>query len=156
LARPRDFGRARSVFFNTSHNSRRARVVLLLLVTCQLPQEQGVEKTVFSSSLTVRARGTLMRLAILTSFLVPTLHLAQMRELATPPEKPLDTLHQGATHKALSPDGKVLACGDGRAEVELFDTATGKKLGTLGLKLPLKSLVFSPDGKYLAVGSGRY
>jgi WD40 repeat protein len=57
---------------------------------------------------------------------------------------------------ALSPDGKALATGSmpgsWRNEVELWDTATGQRLGYMAAKTNnVLALAWSPDGKQLAV-----
>jgi WD40 repeat protein len=52
-----------------------------------------------------------------------------------------------------SPDGKRLASGGGRGEVEVWDAQTGLELLTLnGAQL---RLCFSPDGRRLASASGK-
>ncbi|HEX5273301.1 MAG TPA: hypothetical protein VFW33_22545, partial [Gemmataceae bacterium] len=54
---------------------------------------------------------------------------------------------------AISPDGKLLACGLAGGNVELFDTATGRSVRGFGLTTGVVlTLAFSPDGKLLAVG----
>lgn len=56
---------------------------------------------------------------------------------------------------AFSPDGKTLAAGQGRA-VHLFETATNKRLKTLGDHPgPVTAVRFSPDGKTLYAVGGR-
>ncbi len=57
---------------------------------------------------------------------------------------------------ALAPDGALLAVGcQGRAEVTLWDTATGQGRGVLaGHAAPVVALAFAPDGRHLAT-SGR-
>jgi WD40 repeat protein len=58
---------------------------------------------------------------------------------------------------ALSPDGKVLAAGEGRtdASIHLFDAVSGKDLcpPLKGHRVVVGGLVFWPDGKTLASGS---
>jgi RNA polymerase sigma factor (sigma-70 family) len=56
----------------------------------------------------------------------------------------------GGVAAALSPDGKVLALGDG-AVIRLWDVNTGKVAGEVtGRWLPVAGLAFAPDGKTLA------
>jgi WD40 repeat protein len=65
---------------------------------------------------------------------------------------------------ALSPDGRLLAAGNGTAagvgrtpglHIDLWHTATGKRVRTLkGHTAELRDLAFSPDGKTLASASG--
>jgi WD40 repeat protein len=55
---------------------------------------------------------------------------------------------------AFSPDGKLIASGNWRGEITLWDIATGKCLKTLGKHRKIVNCVaFSPDGKLLASGS---
>ncbi|HXG08158.1 MAG TPA: WD40 repeat domain-containing protein [Gemmataceae bacterium] len=70
--------------------------------------------------------------------------------------------HGAVTTLALSPDGKILAAGEGKSEagkylgsyVTLWDVATGKELATFqGHADHIESLAFAPDGKVLATGS---
>jgi hypothetical protein len=52
---------------------------------------------------------------------------------------------------AFSPDGRVLACGTGEAEIQLWDVATSKPLRRLKAhKADVTSVAFSPDGRRLA------
>jgi WD40 repeat protein len=61
---------------------------------------------------------------------------------------------------AFSPDGKTLACSNGRSvneninRITLWDIATGKELAALRLANQSYSLAFSPDGKMLAATEG--
>src|SRR5579864_3202488 len=55
-----------------------------------------------------------------------------------------------------SPNGKILAAGDGRNQIRLFDVETGQELRSLKREirnqLPFFPMVFSPDGMTLATG----
>jgi WD40 repeat protein len=68
-----------------------------------------------------------------------------------------DSLATLAGHKsqvqciALSPDGRLLATGDGDREIKLWDAITHRALVTLSANASVRSLVFSPDGKTFAV-----
>ena len=54
---------------------------------------------------------------------------------------------------AFSPDGQILASGNGNATIELWDAATGTHIRTLsGHTDWVRSVAFSPDGKILASG----
>jgi WD40 repeat protein len=56
---------------------------------------------------------------------------------------------------ALSPDGRILAAGGTDNVVRLWDTITGRSLGTLiGHKATIEQLAFSPNGRMLASSSG--
>jgi WD40 repeat protein/predicted Ser/Thr protein kinase len=50
----------------------------------------------------------------------------------------------------LSPDGKTAALATKDGKVELVETASGKRLHSVGDALPLTALVFSPEGSLLA------
>lgn len=73
--------------------------------------------------------------------------------------KPLAVFEAGAYFCAscLSPDGKLLACGDNRATLHLYDLDGKRKVRRLSApvgQLPylfFEHLAFSPDGRYLAV-----
>jgi WD40 repeat protein len=57
---------------------------------------------------------------------------------------------------AVSPDGKVLACGGQYGGVRLFDAATLVELRAFrACKQPVLALVFTPDGKTLVTASGQ-
>jgi dipeptidyl aminopeptidase/acylaminoacyl peptidase len=56
---------------------------------------------------------------------------------------------------AFSPDGKILASGDGAGVVHLTDAATGKALRQLENQGEVVALAFAPDGKTLAVKTRR-
>src|SRR5262249_62112588 len=61
--------------------------------------------------------------------------------------------HQGFVASiAFSPDGKLIASGDGYDLIRLWDTATGREVRKLEGHLlgRVYSLAFSPDGKLLA------
>jgi WD40 repeat protein len=54
---------------------------------------------------------------------------------------------------AFSPDGRTLAAGTGRGEVELWDVASGRRRSTLrGHTGGVWALVFAPDGQTLFSG----
>jgi WD40 repeat protein len=64
------------------------------------------------------------------------------------------TFAQPVNAIAFSPDGRTLAAGNAAGGVQLFDTATGRRVRTLVSMVGgngVKSLAFSPDGKTLAV-----
>lgn len=55
---------------------------------------------------------------------------------------------------AFSPDGKILATGDGNGEIRLWQVADGKQLFACKSHADLiKSVAFSPDGEIIASGS---
>ena len=55
----------------------------------------------------------------------------------------------------LSPDGRLLAMGDGAGRVEVFDIRTRRSLpGDIRSRTPINDLAFSPDGSLLAVATG--
>ena len=54
-----------------------------------------------------------------------------------------------------SPDGKTLASGSTDKSVMLWNTETGKRIGTFQAKVGvINTLSYSPDGKMLAVSGG--
>lgn len=54
----------------------------------------------------------------------------------------------------ISPDGTILAAGDSRGEIRLWDIATGQMVHTYrGHTAIVRSLTFRPDGRVLASGS---
>jgi serine/threonine protein kinase/WD40 repeat protein len=59
------------------------------------------------------------------------------------------------TAVAFSPDGKILATADGftKSDIDLWDAATGKKIGELKGHGWVGSIVFWPDGKKFAAGN---
>jgi WD40 repeat protein len=78
------------------------------------------------------------------------------------PDKPAGYTN-GYVPVAAAPDGRRLAVGRPSGEVELWDTTTGKRVGTAGRsdlagvegRLYTPKLRFSPDGKALAIDRGR-
>ena len=59
----------------------------------------------------------------------------------------------GATAVAFSPDGHLLAVGEGGAQVDLWNPTSGAQVGVLpGSFAVVRSLAFSPDGRLLAAG----
>jgi WD40 repeat protein/class 3 adenylate cyclase len=55
----------------------------------------------------------------------------------------------------LSPDGRLLAMGDGAGRVEVFDIRTRRPIpGDIRSGTPINDLAFSPDGSLLAVATG--
>lgn len=72
-------------------------------------------------------------------------------------EKPVLTIRgeagKGVTTAAFSPEGKLLAVGDGAGEVRVVEVATGKELRrTRVVEGAVKCLSWSGDGKRLAAG----
>ena len=68
----------------------------------------------------------------------------------------------GVDSMSFSPDGQILATGNGDGNVRLWHATTGELLQTISRYVPLgsfsgemKSVVFSPDGNILAVSSSR-
>jgi len=79
--------------------------------------------------------------------------------------KPVRTLHTGTSvvfRVAFSPDGRMLAAGDGQSQVTLWDLAADRPAqilrgwppGTHQVPGAIGSLTFSPDGSRLAAGLG--
>jgi WD40 repeat protein len=66
-------------------------------------------------------------------------------------ELPALSGHSRVNSVAFSPDGKTLASASWDTTVKLWETATGKELGTLvGHSYAVSGVAFSPDGKALA------
>src|SRR5262249_6864457 len=57
-----------------------------------------------------------------------------------------------ATTIAVAPAGKLIAVGNARWDVQLFDTETAQETGRLPSTFSLTTLAFSPDGRWLAAG----
>jgi WD40 repeat protein len=58
---------------------------------------------------------------------------------------------QGGQTAAFSPDGRILACGDGAGNLKLWDLAAGREVRTLhGHTDGVGHLAYSPDGRTLA------
>ena len=72
-------------------------------------------------------------------------------------QQPLDDLLVSGSpvnSVAFSPDGRILAVGDNRGDVGLWDVATGRRT-VLAEGSPVYGVAFSPDGRTLAVGDAR-
>jgi WD40 repeat protein len=63
---------------------------------------------------------------------------------------------KGVYELALSPDGRVLAAGDGTGTIVLVDTRTRESIGRLELDRAIFGLDFSPDGELLLVASAPF
>lgn len=76
-------------------------------------------------------------------------------DLTTGKPRVLPARREGVTECiALSPDGKILARGNEKGTVELWDPAAVKELGILKCKGMIFRMEFSPDGKTLAATGG--
>ncbi|MEP0920051.1 NB-ARC domain-containing protein [Leptolyngbya sp. DQ-M1] len=66
-------------------------------------------------------------------------------------------LFSGVVSLAFSPDSKLLATGDSRCEIQIWEVESGKLLQTLsGHQSWVWSMVFSPDSQLLVSGSDNY
>jgi WD40 repeat protein/class 3 adenylate cyclase/tRNA A-37 threonylcarbamoyl transferase component Bud32 len=63
---------------------------------------------------------------------------------------------KGVYALALSPDGRVLAAGEGTGTIALVDTRTRESVGRLELDRAIFGLDFSPDGELLLVASSPF
>src|SRR5690242_18671952 len=82
---------------------------------------------------------------LLCALLLPVARGADERKTLT-----IDAEGENYLSLAVSPDGKLFAAGTRGQEIELRESATGKKLATLKAKGWVWAVAFSPDGKTLA------
>jgi WD40 repeat protein len=74
-------------------------------------------------------------------------------DTTTGKELPAPDGFRGAVHSDFSPDGRTIAVGDAGGKLELFETATGRRLRVLRTAGSAVSVLrWSPDGRSLAVG----
>jgi WD40 repeat protein len=73
------------------------------------------------------------------------------------PRVELDIYIRFVCSLALAPDGNIIAVGDNKGIVDIWDLLKGKLIATFshGSRLPANSVAFSPDGKVLASASDK-